>query len=294
MRYLYLTLLAGLPQMAAAQATMVADSVIVADSTSNMPASDYAGYWVHSQVDSTSECTEVMQYEGQRGLVRVFHPSGHLKQYLPYANLTTGQLHGVVTTWYDSGQLEARQTFLQGQREGELLVYYSTGQLKRQTQYEAGRELLGNCFDEAGARLAYFPYEQPPLYPGGQLQLIKEIKGALRNWRPTGPVQLSRARLHVRFLVNAQGRVADPQVTLSDEKYSLAMLPGAHNNAASWQTVAEQVVAPLLRRVQGAVTQLTKTFYPGQRDGISTSWHYSLTIPLEYDAWQPPSRNYRP
>lgn len=293
MRYLYLALLMGLPQLAAAQTVAVADSAAADSTRSPAAASEYAAYWVRSRVDSTGECTEVLQWEAQRGLVRVFHPSGHLKQYLPYANLAAGQLHGVVTSWYDNGQLEARQTFLHGQREGELLVYYPTGQPKRQTQYEAGRELLGDCFAETGARLPYFPYEQPPLYPGGQLQLIKEIKKALRNWRPTGPVQLSQAQLHVNFLVDKQGQVVDPQATLSDENYSLAMLPGAQPSPASWQTVGEQIVAPLLRRAQGALMQLTKSFYPGQRDGATTSWHYSLTIPLEYEVWAPPARNIR-
>ncbi|MGI4865807.1 MAG: toxin-antitoxin system YwqK family antitoxin [Janthinobacterium lividum] len=285
MRYLYLIALAGLPRLAAAQA-------VAADSNATQPVA-IDERWVRSQVDSVGECTEVLHMSGRGGLVRVFHPSGRLKQYLPYADLTAGLLHGVITSWYDSGQLASQQTFIQGKREGALLLYYSNGQLKRQTRYEAGNELIGTCFDMAGEPLAYFPYEQPPLYPGGQVQLMKEIKESLQRWRPTGAVQLNSLQVHISFRVNEDGGVANPQVAVSDETYRLLMLPNSPVIPGSWQAARERTVAMLVSRLQQTVSQLTKTFYPGQRDGATVSWQYSFTIPINYGAQPPATRNIR-
>ena len=285
MRYLYLIALAGLPQLAAAQA-------VATDSSAAEPVA-LDERWVRSQVDSVGECTEVLHLAGRGALVRVFHPSGRLKQYVPYADLRAGLLHGVITSWYDSGQLASQQTFIQGKREGPLLLYYSNGQLKRQTQYEAGNELIGTCFDAEGGPLVYFPYEQPPLYPGGQVQLMKEIKASLQRWRPTGAVQLSNMQVHISFWVNENGGVANPQVAVSDETYSLLMRPNSPVIPGSWQAARERTVAMLVSRLQQTVSQLTKTFSPGQRDGATVSWQYSFTIPINYGAQPPATGNIR-
>lgn len=278
MRYLYLACFGLLAQTACGQA---ADSLAVdssaADSASYPVAPDER--WVRSQTDSTGECTEILHWSGPGGLVRVYHATGQLKQYVPYADIVAGRLHGVSTTWYADGQLAVFQVFVRGQRDGELRVYYPSGQLKRQAQYSDGNELLGDCFDPEGARVPYFPYEQPPLYPGGPLQLTKEINKSLRRVRLVGPVRLSKAQIHVNFQVNEIGNIINPQITLSEEKFTI--LPNGLNNYVAWQTTQEQTIAQLKSQIQQALTQLTKAFYPGQRDGTTVSWQYNLTIPFD-------------
>jgi hypothetical protein len=280
MRYLYLACLGLLAHTARGQAAdSLAVDAVAADSASYPVAPDER--WVRSQTDSTGECTEVLHWEGRGGLVRVYHATGQLKQYIPYADLLAGRLHGVSTTWYADGQLAVFQVFVRGQRDGELRVYYPSGRLKRQTQYSDGNELPGSCFDLEGARLPYFPYEQPPLYPGGPLQLTNEINKSLRRVRLVGPVRLSKAQIHVNFQVSESGGIINPQVTLSEEKFTI--LPNGMNNFAVWQTTQEQTIAQLKNQIQQALTQLTKTFYPGQRDGATVNWQYSLTIPFDME-----------
>ncbi|RZK22647.1 MAG: hypothetical protein EOO56_07805 [Hymenobacter sp.] len=279
MRYLYIAVLTGLlPHLAPAQTAPVAAPE--ADTTAAYPIA-VDTRWVRSQIDSTGECTEILHWEGRGGLVRVFHPSGRLKQYIPYGDLTTGSLNGVLTTWNDDGQMAAFETYVQGRREGPLLLYYPSGQLKRKTEYKIGSELLGDCFDTTGTRVPYFPYEQPPLYPGGQLQLAKELNDALRGVRLAGPLYLSKAQIHVKFQVNERGSIINPQVTLSDEKFVLLGLPGNSTSQAAWQTGMQETIAPLIKKVQLTLARLTKSFYPGQRDGSIISWQYSFTIPFE-------------
>jgi len=292
MRYLYLACFALLAYTARGQAS---DSVAVvatpsalatdslaqaADTATGSVAPDER--WVRSQTDSTGECTEVLHWSGRGGLVRVFHPSGHLKDYLPYADLAAGKLHGVATTWYDDGQLALQQTFLRGQRDGELVAYYPNGQLKRQTQYAQGYERLGQCFAPSGEPVAFFPYERPPLYPGGQMQLIKEISRQVRQWQPGGALLLSQAEIHVSFQVGENGLVENPQVTITNERFALMRVNS--NISRSLQATLNEGLAPLITRVQRGLTTLAKPFYPGQRDGAAVRWQYRMTIPFSYNS----------
>ncbi|MDO7886229.1 energy transducer TonB [Hymenobacter cheonanensis] len=218
---------------------------------------------VRSATDSVGACTEVLRWEGPGGLVRIFYPSGHLQEYSTYGDLATGTREGAASTWFDSGQLHTQQAYAHGRRTGPLLVYYESGQLKRRTEYVAGNELPGSCFEEAGAPVAYFPYEQPPLYPGGYAQLSKEIGRALRLTRQmtaslTWEAQLTRQPhvVGVEFQVSEDGRIRAPRVARSSP------VPGL--DAAVLATLA----------------RLTKRFSPGRRDGRLVAYTYYLPVQL--------------
>jgi protein TonB len=257
MRYLYLLLLVAGTQVARGQTT--ADTLIVEEA----PQQTKEIHWrVASRTDSTGLCYETLNWAGTGGLFRVYYASGHLKEYVPYADLGTGQVHGLATTWYDSGQLQSRQPFLGGKRTGKLEIYYANGQLKRQTEYEAGAELPGQCFDAAGRPVAYFPYEQLPLYPGGQAQLTKEINSALRWPRDVPPLlgQLQRI-VGISFLIDEEGTIKDPRVAVSSQ------------------------VPSLDRAVLATIAKLTRRFTPARRDGRVVQSNYYLPIQFQGNSY---------
>lgn len=214
---------------------------------------------VISQTDSAGTCTEVLGWGGPDGLVRVFYPSGHLQEYVPYADLATGVRHGVVSSWLANGQLKAQQAYYQGQRTGQLVLYYDSGILKRTTEYVAGTEMLGRCFDAAGQPVAYFPYEQLPLYPGGPAQLSHEINKALRV-----PRRLLEAAYYVPrvvdivFQVTEDGSIEAPRVARSS------------------------LIPELDQAVLVAFAKLTRRFTPARRDGRLVRCDYHL--PVEFKA----------
>lgn len=213
---------------------------------------------VRSALDSAGTCTEVLRWEDAGGLLRIFYPSGHLREYSPYGDVAAGRRHGPATTWFDNGQLHTQQVYEQGQRTGPLLVYYENGGLKRRTQYVDGNELPGSCFDEAGTPVAYFPYEQLPLYPGGQAQLTKEITRALRLPHSARPYLLWEPRVvGVEFQVAEDGRIGTPWVARSSQ---VPALDGA---------------------VLATVARLTKRFSPGRRDGQLAACRYYLPVRLQ-------------
>lgn len=262
MRYLYVAIL-GLAARAA-QAQLPADSLASGpDSSRYEVALDKRR--IISYTDSSGTCTEQLQWGEPSGLVRVYYPSGHLKEYVPDADLARGYRWGVATSWYDNGQLDTWQAYEDGQRHGPLLVYYESGVLKRRTEFVAGNELPGNCYDADGQAVAYFPYEQLPLYPGGHTQLTKEINKTLRLPRELPDFYYGeRCLVVVAIQVAEDGSIQNPRVAVSSR------------------------VPALDQAVLDAVARLGKRFNPGKRDGLLVRCEYHL--PVEFAAPKLPAR----
>jgi TonB family protein len=259
MRYLYIIILglagwAGQP--ARAQAPVAA---LLPDSGRYQVAVDNRR--VSSATDSAGTCTEVLHWGEPSGLVRAFYPSGRLKEYVPYGDLAGGVQHGVASSWFDNGRLSAQQPYYQGQRTGTLVLYYASGTLKRMTEYVAGNEMLGRCFDEAGRPVAYFPYEQLPLYPGGAAQLSHELTKALRLPRRLPPAVFFEPRLvDIAFQVAEDGSIQAPRVARSSR------LP------------------ELDQAVLAAFAHLARRFIPARRDGRLVRCEYHLPVEFKRPA----------
>lgn len=195
--------------------------------------------------------------------MRVYYPSGHLWQYVPYSNVYQRHLYGTLTTWYEDGQLCTKEDFVNNERHGDLLTYYPDGSLKRREHYEKGHCGIGNCYDPTGRPIPYFIYEQLPLYPGGPEQLLKEVDRALRlnsaeraaMYRESsrGWMNLQR-EVDVQLTVGADGRVTGARVV--------------HSTASFLNDAALRAVAKL------------RAFMPGRRDGQTLTSY--LTVPVYY------------
>jgi protein TonB len=213
---------------------------------------------VSSETDSMGTCQEVLHWQQAGGLLRIFYPSGRLKEYAPYGDMATDRRQGLVTTWFANGQLKTKQTYVQGQRTGELLVYYETGAMKRRTEYVAGKEMLGVCYDPTGQPMAYYPYEQLPLYPGGQEQLIKELMRTLRLPHQLALLaSLEPLQVEVVFQVAEDGSIRAPRVARSSR------------------------VQVLDQAVLAAIVKLTRRFRPAQRDGQLVACAYYLPVQVK-------------
>lgn len=220
--------------------------------------------------DSAAYRVETLRTDSSRAVVRRYAATGALQAYTPYLDLGRGVVHGTRTTWYEDGRLCTKEEYLGGRRQGELLAYYPDGTLKRRDRFVADQNMLGACYGPDGRPVPYFPYEQPPLYPGGALVLYHDVT---RRVRPTAtemrrfdtsglllwdgaygaargaalPAAAGAARrpvgqIDVVFTITERGEVADPYVARS---------------SAPW----------LNEKVLAAVRGLTKRFLPGQRDG---------------------------
>lgn len=225
-------------------------------------------YQAATATDSLALCVETTFRDSLGGITRVYYPSGHLKQYIPYANVRRQIRYGCLTTWYEDGQLCTKEDYVRGVRHGDLLTYYPDGTLKRREHYENGRCGVGTCYDASGRPVPYFTYEQLPLYPGGSDQLVKELTRAVR----LNSQEIDAMRRESRRMLNMARYGLQREVDVE-----LAVAPdGRVTNARIVNSTAGFLNNAALR----AVTKLKRQFIPGRRDGqVLMSY---LTVPLYY------------
>ena len=218
--------------------------------------------------DSTAYCAETTFRDSLSGVVRVYYPSGHLKQYTPYANVHRRVVHGTRSTWYEDGQMRSKEDYLAGVRSGELRTFYPDGALKRSERYTNGLCGVGTCYAPNGAPVPYFAYEQLPLYPGGEAQLLKELGRAVRlNQQEVTAMRHETSRVQDLARYGWQRQV----------DVELAVAPdGRITNARIVGSTAHFLNSAALR----AVARLQRQFVPGRRDGqVMLSY---LTVPVYY------------
>lgn len=162
--------------------------------------------------------------------------------------------------------MRSKEDFVMGKRHGDLLTYYPDGTLKRREQYVHGRGSVGSCYAPDGSPVPYFGYEQLPLYPGGEAELVKEIARGVR----LNPVEAAEMRrdiaqvmnmrhkdwkreVLVELIVAEDGRLADARVISSGSPYL---------SAATLRSVA----------------QLKRQFMPARRDGQVVKCNFIVPV----------------
>jgi protein TonB len=211
---------------------------------------------------------QVTYSDSLRGIVRRCYPSGKLKEYIPYADLQRRIIHGTVSTWDENGQMRTKEEYVGGYRHGQLLAYYPDGTLQRQDTYNYGRSMVGTCFGPDGRPVLYTPYEQLPLYPGGDAMLVKEVRRhirlsmadveQLRYWENSNQRFLG-GEVKVAFTVATDGTVKDVVINESSMRQSI-------NN-----------------KVLEAVRSMSRRFLPGRRNGQPVEAR--LELPLSFELY---------
>ena len=201
------------------------------------------------------------------GTVRSYYlPSGKPKASTSFADVRKFIRHGSSSEYFESGQLHSQATYEAGKCVGNFTTYYPNGTPKRRDQYSAAGELTkGECFGPDGQPIAYYAYEQMPIYPDGAgnsasvaqavAQHVRYPSIALRN-------QLSGV-IKVQFVVDANGHVQN-----------VAAVEPAENEVAKKQMVAYKA---LQESAMSAVRQL-KPFVPGHQDGAPVSVSYTVPV----------------
>ncbi|MDO7852650.1 TonB family protein [Hymenobacter convexus] len=202
------------------------------------------------------------------GTTRTYYlPSGKLKSFVPLANVRSFLRHGTVSEYYEGGQLRYQATFRAGKVVGDLVTYYADGKLKRRDHHQPDQPVTGECFGPDGQPVAYFPYEQMPVYSEGAGDNAAVVRAVMLNTRY--PVEALKQRVFgvvkVKFVVSRDGRVEDIEPNQPKE----GEVP--KNLARAYQSLQEAAVS--------AVRQL-KPFAPGRQDGEPVA--VSFTVPVTF------------
>ena len=159
--------------------------------------------------------------------------------------------NGDYTKWYPSGKLYEKTYYSKGKYEGNLVLYWENGKKKRFDLYKDNELIEGNCFDSIGNKIAYFPYEVMPTYPGGDAALIRFLSTNIRY--PYSAQQYGiQGKVVVGFVVDSIGNAVKTK-----------LLKG----------VMRDLDEEALR-----VVKLLPKWKPGIQDGKAVNVKYSLPV----------------
>lgn len=131
-----------------------------------------------------------------------------------HANYTDGKLSGDYKRWYENGQLNYKMQYREGVKHDTLIAFYETGEIRRTEVYNSGELLNGKLFDKDGRELDFFPMEQMPEFPGGEMEMMKWVSKNVRY-----PSRAYRAKAQgmvvVSFVVDKDGTITETEILKS-------------------------------------------------------------------------------
>ncbi|GAB3825298.1 hypothetical protein GCM10028895_34740 [Pontibacter rugosus] len=123
------------------------------------------------------------------------------------------KIHGQLLTFFPNGKRHSIQ-FSKGEMHGELKTYYTSGLLKREELYENGERLGGKCYDEKGKEVAFVPYREKPLFPGGEQAMLRFL-GQNTRYPASSQRRGISGVVVISFIVDENGELCNPVVAQS-------------------------------------------------------------------------------
>lgn len=117
---------------------------------------------------------------------------------------------------YDSNaHLLLKMNFKNDKWDGHRIEYYPSGVIRRDEVYSAGIFVTGECFDQLGRLVKFFPLEELPSFPGGEAKLMEFVRDHLKY--PDEAVKAGiEGKVKVKFIIDTTGLVSDITVHSSD------------------------------------------------------------------------------
>ncbi|WP_400190842.1 energy transducer TonB [Hymenobacter sp. B81] len=170
----------------------------------------------------------VRRREGPATVEQTFEAPGRLVALVTYADADRQLRDGPALRWYSSGQPQAREQYLRGVKDGQVTTFYPDGTLRRLEYHQQGRQVLGQCFAPDGSAAPFTAMDAPARYPGGEAELLAELKrkAELASWR--GKTKLAPGKVYVGFQIDPTGQVQEPRVvrgaTATHDEHALRLV----------------------------------------------------------------------
>ncbi|WP_300664543.1 energy transducer TonB [Fluviicola sp.] len=172
-------------------------------------------------------------------------------------NYKDGKLHGLQTSFYDSGALYKTENYVNGNISGNFIVYYQDGKLRRKETYKKGKRTFKACYLPNGKKTTFFEYEIAAVFQKGQESIIQYIKKNLR-YPQIAVNEGMQGKVYIQFVVSDRGAVKNVKVKKS----------------TGYQILDDEAV-----RIIKTMPEWT----PGSIDGIPVNSTFSLPVSFKLD-----------
>ncbi|TDD76947.1 energy transducer TonB [Flavobacterium caseinilyticum] len=129
-----------------------------------------------------------------------------------FSNYKRRILNGTSEKWYKNGVKEMHSIYIKGKQEGIQTRYFENGKIKRTENFKNGEFVDGNCFDENGTEIDFFPYFIKPEFPGGMKAFYDYVANNFKS--PNS----AKGEIKIGFFVELDGTLNHFEVLKSINK----------------------------------------------------------------------------
>ncbi|MBK0402458.1 TonB family protein [Adhaeribacter sp. BT258] len=123
--------------------------------------------------------------------------------------------------WYEAtGKRRLEANYKAGKLNGAFRTYFSNGRLRREELYKKGKLVDGKCYTRTGKDTAFYAFETPPVFPGGNREFYSYLKTNLKKLAKKDALLMKRTygRTIITFAVEKDGTVTNAKIAKSVNK----------------------------------------------------------------------------
>jgi len=171
---------------------------------------EFTDYYIDGQIQSITTFSNV-DSEINHGYSKYFYQNGKLESEGLYEN---GKKENLWKTYDTAGILYATIEYKNGKQYGEFIRYYSDGKIKRKDFYSNNEFQKGECWDENGKAIDFYPYETMSEFPNGEEGLMQYLQKNIKYPKSARKNNISGIVM-INFVIDEKGKTMNAKVTKS-------------------------------------------------------------------------------
>jgi len=160
--------------------------------------------------------------DGKKAKSLEYYKSGKLKSECTLidkgAEKPNWVMDGLYKSWYESGIHQSEIEYTIGLKNGKLITYWPNGKRKRKEEYVYTKFISGNCYNEKGKEVDFYPYYQPAKFVGGTDSIYSYIRRNLQQIQSDSGKVIS-GQVVLSFSIDTEGAVSNLAIKKSSDTH---------------------------------------------------------------------------
>lgn len=183
------------------------------------PREDADGYYFKKQPFSSRRYLKtIYSLETNKKMIEYLCYDVHYKDEDTNESYIRDIKNGKYEEWHPTGEKLLTCAFKENKLDGDYTVFYANSIIKRQERWKEGELKEGECFDEKGEKIKYFPYMENPEFKGGLTALFQYLRREI-EYPEFAQQKGIEGTVYIGFVVKEDGTIADIKVKRSVEKH---------------------------------------------------------------------------